>query len=54
MSTIGKELLDAAAEMVAFAKGEATKSVVHVPERVDVKAIAARLGFSEAAVKDWK
>ena len=63
MSAIDKELLDAATEMVASAKGEATESVVHVPERVDVKAIrkaqgltqkafAARFGFSEAAVKD--
>lgn len=65
MSEIGKELLDSAAEMVAFAKGEATGCVVHVPEKVDVKAIrkalgltqkkfAERFGFSEAAVKDWE
>ena len=53
-------------EAVAIAKGEAEPArVVHVPERVDVKAIrkklhmtqsefAARFSFNVARVRDWE
>ncbi|MHB1217937.1 MAG: helix-turn-helix domain-containing protein [Alphaproteobacteria bacterium] len=50
----------------AFARGEADEGfVVHVPDKVDVRAIrerlaltraefASRFGFSQSAVKEWE
>jgi len=48
MSKAGKKVIRGLKEAIAHQKGEKTKLVVHVPARVDVKAIRARLGLSQA------
>ena len=66
MSKAGERLLRSAGNARAWARGEASEGfVVHVPERVDVKAVrkklrltqqefAARFGFGYDALRDWE
>ncbi len=66
MSKAGSRILRSARQARAYARGETTEGfVVHVPDKVDVKAIraktgmtqdafAAHFGFSAAAVRDWE
>jgi len=67
MSKAGSRILQGAREALAYAKGEADEGNfrVHVPAKVDVRAIrrrlglsqeafAARYGFSVARVRDWE
>jgi len=66
MTKAGERLLKSARKVRAFARGETTKGfVVHVPERVDVKAVRAKLGmtqqefalrygFAYDALRDWE
>ncbi len=51
MTKLGDRLLTAAKEARAIAKGEADPASyrVHVPEKLDVKAIRAKLGLSQNA-----
>lgn len=50
MSKAGKRLIGAAKEALAVARGEmpAASFRVHVPERINVKAIRNRLGLTQA------
>ena len=66
MSNAGSRLLRSARNARAFVRGETTEGfVVHVPDAVDVRAIRAALGLSQAdfaarfglgtaAVRDWE
>lgn len=67
MSKAGSRILQGAREALAYAKGEADIGDfrIHVPAKVDVRAIrrrlglsqeafAARYGFSVARVRDWE
>jgi len=66
MSKLGQELIKAAKEMRAFARGEDTGAIVHLPpDAIDVKkvrrklgltqrAFSARFGFDIDAVQDWE
>ena len=66
MSKSGERILRGAREARAFVRGEAKEGfVVHVPERIDVKSIRAKLamtqqefamrfGFAYDAVRDWE
>jgi len=47
MSKAGESILRGARQALAYAKGERAGFVIHVPERVDVKAIRRRLGLSQ-------
>jgi putative transcriptional regulator len=49
MSKAGQKVLRGLSEAVAHARGAPSKVVVHAPARVDVKAIRARTGLSQAA-----
>lgn len=66
MSKVGQSILRGARQALAHAKGEADGGyVVHVPEKVDVKAVrqkmnltqeefAATFGFALSALRDWE
>lgn len=65
MTKAGKKILRGAREVLAFARGEETGAVAHVPDTVDVKAVrirtgmtqrqfAAKFGFGYDAVRDWE
>ncbi len=65
MSKAGESILRGAREALAYAKGERAGFVAHVPDTLDVKAIRARLGLSQAdfatrfgfevrAVENWE
>jgi putative transcriptional regulator len=66
MTKAGERLLRSARNARAWARGEVTEGfVVHVPERVNVKAVrkklgltqhqfAQRFGFGYDAVRDWE
>ena len=65
MSKAGESTLRGAREALAYAKGERAGFVAHVPDQLDVKAIRACLGLSQAefalrfgfdvrAVENWE
>ncbi len=65
MSKAGESVLRGAREALAYARGERGGFAVHVPERVDVKAVrkriglsqenfAARFGFTLDSVRNWE
>ena len=67
MTKVGKSLVESTAEALAYARGEADESKygVHVPEKIDVKAVRASLklsqdkfadeyGFVVATIRDWE
>ncbi len=67
MSKLGKKLIAAAKEGVAIARGEAdpTSYRLHVPAKIDVRAMRLRLGMTQEAfairygltlarVRDWE
>lgn len=66
MSKAGKRILESVRQARAFVRGETSEGfVVHVPEKVNVRAIRKRLaltrvefanrfGFSPSAVKEWE
>jgi putative transcriptional regulator len=51
MSEAGKRIIDAMQDAVAFSRGELPEDAyrVHIPERVNVKAIREQTGLSQAA-----
>ena len=66
MTKLGKDLIEAAKQARAIARGEADPSTyrVHVPPGIDVKGLrqalgmtqpefAARYGFKLATIRDW-
>lgn len=67
MTKAGSRILQGAREALAFAKGEAHEAdfAVHAPPSVDVRALRAKLGLTQAAfaarygfsvgrVRDWE
>lgn len=66
MSKAGQSILRGARQALAFARGETTEGfVVHVPKKIDVKAIrqalgltqeefARRFGFAIGTLRDWE
>jgi putative transcriptional regulator len=67
MTKLGKDLIKAAKEARAIARGEADRSTyrIHVPPQIDVKRLrealgmtqpefAARYGFKLATLRDWE
>jgi putative transcriptional regulator len=65
MTKAGDKVLEGAREALAFARGDESAATVHVPPKVDIKAIrksmnlsqqafAARFGFSAGAVRNWE
>ena len=66
MSTAGDRLLRSVRSARALARGDISEGfVLHVPDRIDVRAVrnglgltqadfAARFGFGVAAVRDWE
>jgi len=67
MSKLGKRLIEAADQALAIARGEADPKTynVHVPEKLDVRAIrsglnlsqaqfAAKFGLRAGTVRDWE
>ena len=50
MSKAGQSILRGARQALAFARGETTEGfVVHVPKKIDVKAIRTKLGMTQEA-----
>ena len=65
MTKAGESILQGAREALAYAGGEPDGHKVHIPEQVDVKAIrarsgmsqakfASRYGFSPATLRNWE
>ncbi len=68
MSDVADSIRRGLEDALAYARGDKTRgraTVVHVPKRVDVKAIRARLGLSQASfaarfgfrvgtIRDWE
>ena len=65
MTKAGESILRGAREALAYAGGERDGHKVHIPEHVDVKAIrarsglsqakfASRYGFSPATLRNWE
>jgi putative transcriptional regulator len=65
MTKAGERVLRGAREALAFAQGDKSKAVVHVPLQIDVRAIregmnltqaafAARFGFSVRTLEQWE
>lgn len=65
MSELGESIIKGMEEALAFAKGEKTASVVHIPEEIDVRRIRNKLkmsqadfssyfGFNLRTVQDWE
>ena len=54
-SKVGRDLIEAAHEMVAHIRGEIALPVryVEVPDRVDVKSIRAKSGLSQTEFARW-
>ena len=65
MTKAGEKILTGARQALAYARGDHSKGVAHVPARVDVKAIreqtgltqaefATRFGFSPRTLQQWE
>src|SRR5262245_28827113 len=50
--TFGQELIESAHEALAIASGEARPARAYVPEKVDVPAVRAKTGMSQARFAD--
>ena len=49
---LGREIIEGLKEAIAHVRGEITLPVYHYPPRVDVKAIRAKSGLSQAEFAD--
>lgn len=65
MSDLGDSLIRGMTEALAFAEGEKTDAIVHIPEEINVRrirkkmhmsqdAFATAFGFSVRTVQDWE
>lgn len=65
MTKAGEKILRGARQALAYARGDRSQGVAHVPKHVDVKAIrertgltqaefAARFGFSPRTLQQWE
>lgn len=53
MSEVGESIIKGMEEAIAFAKGEKTASVVHIPEEIDVRRIRKKLNMSQSVFADY-
>ena len=65
MSEVGESIIKGMEEALAFAKGDETTAVVHIPEEINVRRIRKKLNMSQSvfanyfgvnvrAVQDWE
>ena len=53
MSEVGQGIVKGLEEALAFANGEKTHVVVHIPEEINVKRIRKKLEMSQTAFADY-
>ncbi len=53
MSEVGESIIKGMEEALAFAKGEKTAAVVHIPEEINVRRIRKKLNMSQAVFADY-
>lgn len=53
MSDIGQSMIRGMAEALAFAKGEKTAAVVHIPEEINVRRIRKKLNMSQRVFAEY-
>jgi len=53
MSEIGESIIKGMEEALAFANGEKTGAVVHIPEEIDVRRIRGKLNMSQKVFADY-
>ena len=53
MSEVGESIIKGMEEALAFAKGEKTASVVHIPEEINVRRIRKKLNMSQSVFADY-
>lgn len=53
MSELGESLIKGMEEALAFAKGEDSGAVVHIPEEINVRRIRKKLNMSQKAFADY-
>ena len=53
MSEVGESIIMGMEEAVAFAKGEKTAAVVHIPEEINVRRIRKKLNMSQSVFADY-
>lgn len=65
MSDISQSIIKGMEEALAFARGEETMAIVHIPEKINVRRIREKLhmsqrnfadyfGFKIATIRDWE
>ena len=53
MSEVSESIIKGMEEALAFAKGEKTAAVVHIPEEINVRRIRKKLKMSQAVFADY-
>jgi len=53
MSEVGESIIKGMEEALAFAKGEKTNCVVHIPEEINVRRIRKKLNMSQSVFADY-
>lgn len=53
MSEVGGSIIKGMEEALAFAKGEKTNAVVHIPEEINVRRIRKKLKMSQSVFADY-
>jgi len=53
MSEVGESIIKGMEEALAFAKGEKTNAVVHIPEEINVRRIRKKLKMSQSVFADY-
>lgn len=53
MSEAGESIIKGMEEALAFAKGEKTGAVVHIPEEINVRRIRKKLNMSQTVFADY-
>lgn len=53
MSEVGESIIKGMEEALAFAKGEKTGAIVHIPEEINVRRIHKKLNMSQAVFANY-
>jgi putative transcriptional regulator len=53
MSEVGESIIKGMEEALAFAKGEKTGAVVHIPEEIAVRRIRQKMNMSQSVFADY-
>lgn len=53
MSEVGESIIKGMEEALAFAKGEKTGAIVHIPEEINVRRIRKKLNMSQAVFANY-